>query len=127
MDYNASTIAQLKAEIDARLRAESEDNTLPILPYNSKTKKADLIDFLSTWDSEREAERKRADKMRLDGMAQRKAFRAAPVVRKSNTERRLQYIIQRGTDKLTARQARAIRKADKRDKALLAKRMGDWA
>jgi hypothetical protein len=109
MNYSTMTIAQLKAEIDKR-------NSTAEKPYNSKTRKGDLIVWLEEDDASAALlEAQRVARNQTDADAQRGAFRSAPVVRKTNTERLIQYYIQNGTEKLTARQSRAVRKAANRE------------
>lgn len=90
--YETMTIAQIKAEIDSRANLGK--------PYTSKTKKAELISIL--------AEDDRIRRNKAAQQAERKAFRMAPVVPLSESDRMDNYTRQNNGRKLTRRQQRQV-------------------
>lgn len=100
--YEAITIPELKSEIVHRLLAQSGDGIITE-PFNSKTRKGDLITWLIQDDNERLVEKAKAE------MAERaKAFNQG--VPLTFDERHQRYTRQNGTGKLTTPQARQLHK-----------------
>lgn len=111
MDYSSFTVAGLKVMINARLTLRGVTDKV----YTTKTRRDALIAWLVGDDAVTEAlEASRLTRNAQDQERQRRAFRSAPVVRKSNIERIADYMLQNGHETLTVRQERQIRRMRRR-------------